>query len=394
VRACSAALELVTCGAASAPAGRGARLRLEASGALAGPAAVPSRVQQGALCGLLRTAAAEHAAVRVVAVQLDAGARARAPAPGGRAEHPPTAAGAQLAWRCGAACLARLLVASSGEACEQLQIAPPTAAERGAIDGLAAAPWAAPLARSPSGAPGALEVRVMAVGLNFRDLLIVLGMHPGDAVALGSDCACVVVGGQSAGVRRVEAVAGPGLVELLGARDSLVQGLAQQLRVQPDRLAARVAAMADDQRRLSAEVEQLKAALAVARCEALLPSALRLPGGALLLVRQLDGLEAAPLAAAAQHLHAQLGPGPTAVVLGSAAPDARVCLVAALSPDAVARGASAGALLAQLAKLCGGGGGGKPAFAQAGGKDAAALPAALDTAVKQLTAQLSAPAAV
>jgi len=120
----------------------------------------------------------------------------------------------------------------------------------------------------------------------------------------------------------------------------------------------------------------------------LMPLALRLPSGVRLLVQQLDGVEAAALGAAAQHLQAQLG-DPVAVVLGSVAADDKVCLVAAFSPAVVKRGASAGGLLAPLAKMCGGGGGGKPAFAQAGGRDPTRLSEALAAACEQLQQSLN-----
>jgi alanyl-tRNA synthetase len=64
--------------------------------------------------------------------------------------------------------------------------------------------------------------------------------------------------GIAAGVRRIEAVAGPGMYDLLSARESVVKALALSLKVQPDKLEARVTSMAEEQRKLSAEVERLK----------------------------------------------------------------------------------------------------------------------------------------
>ncbi len=107
-----------------------------------------------------------------------------------------------------------------------------------------------------------------------------------------------------------------------------------------------------------------------------------------LLVQQLDGIDAAALAVAAQHLQELLG-DPVAVVLGSAAAADKVCLVAAFSPAVVKLGVSAGGLMGPLAKMCGGGGGGKPAFAQAGGRDPARLVDALAKAREQLEQSLS-----
>ena len=119
------------------------------------------------------------------------------------------------------------------------------------------------------------------------------------------------------------------------------------------------------------------------RSNALLANVVIIPGGVQLLVQQLDGVDAAALAVAAQHLQSSLGEL-CAVVLGSAVADDKVCLVAAFSPGVVKRGVSAGALLGSLAKLCGGGGGGKPGFAQAGGRDVSRIPEALGIAREQL----------
>jgi alanyl-tRNA synthetase len=124
--------------------------------------------------------------------------------------------------------------------------------------------------------------------------------------------------------------------------------------------------------------------VAITRAEALLSRVVRLPGGVQLLVQRLDGVDAGALGMAAQQLEKALG-DPAAVVLGSAAADDKVCLAAAFSPSVVRQGASAGALLGPLAKLCGGGGGGKPAFAQAGGRDTARIEEALSLAAARIS---------
>ena len=64
--------------------------------------------------------------------------------------------------------------------------------------------------------------------------------------------------GIAAGVRRIEAVAGPGLFDLLTDRERIVKGLASSLKVQPDKIMERIATMSDEQRKLAAEVDRLK----------------------------------------------------------------------------------------------------------------------------------------
>lgn len=127
--------------------------------------------------------------------------------------------------------------------------------------------------------------------------------------------------------------------------------------------------------------------MALAKAEALVGQAVRLPSGITILVQQLQDVDAASLGVAAQRLQERLGDA-AAVVLGSAADD-KVSIVAAFSPAVVKAGASAGSLVGPLAKLCGGGGGGKPAFAQAGGRDATKLADAIKLAREQLEALLN-----
>jgi alanyl-tRNA synthetase len=105
-----------------------------------------------------------------------------------------------------------------------------------------------------------------------------------------------------------------------------------------------------------------------------------------LLVARLDGVEGSGLQSAAQGLAEQLGEG-AAVLLGGL-PDpsdrGKVVLVAAFGPAVIAKGPKAGAFLGGVAKACGGGGGGRPNLAQAGGRDGAALDGALAAAKEEL----------
>jgi alanyl-tRNA synthetase len=97
------------------------------------------------------------------------------------------------------------------------------------------------------------------------------------------------------------------------------------------------------------------------------------------------------LQSAAQGLADQLGDG-AAVVLGGLPDPAdlgKVILVAAFGPAVIAAGPKAGAFIGGIAKVCGGGGGGRPNLAQAGGRDGAALNGALAAAREQLSAALA-----
>jgi len=107
--------------------------------------------------------------------------------------------------------------------------------------------------------------------------------------------------------------------------------------------------------------------LALARAEALQGRAVPLGSagsGAVLqlLVQRLDGVEASTLQVVAQQLQERLGVGAAVVLAGLPEPGdlSRVALVAAFGADVVAAGLKAGAFIAAVAKVCGGGGGGRP----------------------------------
>lgn len=90
---------------------------------------------------------------------------------------------------------------------------------------------------------------------------------------------------------------------------------------------------------------------------------------------------------AAKGLQERLGEQ-SAVTLMGASEEGKVAIVVALGGGAVKKGLKAGPIAGSLAKLCGGGGGGRPNLATAGGKDPSGLPAALEAAEKQLMAEL------
>jgi len=202
--------------------------------------------------------------------------------------------------------------------------------------------------------------------------------------------------GVAAGIRRIEAVAGPAVLPYLNARDAVVRQLGEHFKAQPGEIVERVAALQDElkaaAKALAAAREELataKAAALVAQAEPIGSAAAGMPFQ--LLVARLDGVDGAGLQSAAQGLADQLGEG-GAVVLGGL-PDpsdlAKVMLVAAFGKAVVAAGPKAGAFIGSIAKLCGGGGGGRPNLAQAGGRDGAALDGALQQAREQLVAALA-----
>ena len=192
-------------------------------------------------------------------------------------------------------------------------------------------------------------------------------------------------GGVAAGIRRIEAVAGPAVLAYLNERDAVVKQLGERFKAQPGEIVERVAALADELKASGKALAAARGELALAKASALVAQAQAL-GEFQLLVARLDGVEGAGLQSAAQGLADQLGAG-AAVVLGglpNPADLAKVILVAAFGQAVIAKGPKAGAFIGAVAKACGGGGGGRPNLAQAGGRDGAALDGAMEQARQEL----------
>lgn len=193
--------------------------------------------------------------------------------------------------------------------------------------------------------------------------------------------------GVASGVRRIEAVAGPAVLEYLNVRDAIVRDLSDRFKAKPEELSDRVTALQEELKANQKQLTALKAELAIAKSDALVSQAIAV-GDAQVLVETLTGVDAAALQTAAERLQQKLGDA-GAVVLGSSPEEGKVTLVAAFGPAIVAKGLKAGQFIGGIAKICGGGGGGRPNLAQAGGRDASKLPEAIAAALDQLKTALA-----
>ncbi|QFZ93191.2 alanine--tRNA ligase [Synechococcus elongatus] len=193
--------------------------------------------------------------------------------------------------------------------------------------------------------------------------------------------------GVASGVRRIEAVAGPAVLEYLNVRDAVVRDLSDRFKAKPEELSDRVTALQEELKANQKQLTALKAELAIAKSDALVSQAIAV-GDAQVLVETLTGVDAAALQTAAERLQQKLGDA-GAVVLGSSPEEGKVTLVAAFGPVIIAKGLKAGQFIGGIAKICGGGGGGRPNLAQAGGRDASKLPEAVAAALDQLKTALA-----
>ncbi|AFY85591.1 alanine--tRNA ligase [Chroococcidiopsis thermalis] len=192
--------------------------------------------------------------------------------------------------------------------------------------------------------------------------------------------------GVASGVRRIEAVAGSAVLDYLNVRDKVVKDLSDRFKVKPEELPDRITTLQTELKNTQKQLDTLKAQLALAKSESLLAQAESV-GEFKYVVAQMEAVDPESLKTAAERLLQKLGNG--AVVLGSVPEEGKVSLVAAFSPEVNKKGLQAGKFIGAIAKICGGGGGGRPNLAQAGGRDASKLPEALETALSELRSALS-----
>lgn len=181
--------------------------------------------------------------------------------------------------------------------------------------------------------------------------------------------------GVAAGVRRVEAVTGGGALDWVRRREQILNTMGGILRGSDEDAVERLEKLLKQQRDLEKELGQLQGKLAGARSEELAGRVRRLDGVNVIASR-VDGVDAKGIRQMADQLRDKLRP---AIVVLGRAQGGKVSLLAAVSKD-VATDYHAGNILKQIAPLVGGGGGGRPDFAQAGGKD----PTRLDEALQRV----------
>ncbi|EDW6743561.1 alanine--tRNA ligase [Salmonella enterica] len=189
--------------------------------------------------------------------------------------------------------------------------------------------------------------------------------------------------GTAAGIRRIEAVTGEGAMATVHAQSDRLNDIAHLLKGDSQNLGDKVRAVLERTRQLEKELQQLKDQAAVQESANLSSKAVDL-NGVKLLVSELAGIEPKMLRTMVDDLKNQLGS--TVIVLATVV-EGKVSLIAGVSKDVTDR-VKAGELIGMVAQQVGGKGGGRPDMAQAGGTDAAALPAALASVQGWVSAKL------
>ncbi len=191
-------------------------------------------------------------------------------------------------------------------------------------------------------------------------------------------------GGVAAGVRRIEAITGDNVNAYYEELESRLDAAAAAAKTNPSDLVAKIESMQKQIKELSSEMESLKSKAAKEALGDVMDQVKEIKG-VKLLATAVDGVDMNGLRDLGDQLKSKLGEG--VVVLASNA-GGKVNLVAMATDGAIAKGAHAGNLIKAIAPKVGGGGGGRPNMAQAGGKDPAGINDALAEAETALEGQL------
>ena len=219
------------------------------------------------------------------------------------------------------------------------------------------------------------EVRVVAMGSGEGNRAAYsIELCGGTHVARTGDIGLLQIvgeGGVSAGVRRIEAVAGAAALDAVTAQRRLLVEAATGLRVQPAELPARLAVLLEERRRFEQQIAELQKKLATGAGTAAVEDV----NGIRLAARNLGDVPPRELKNLADAIQKQIGSGVVALVSTA---EGKASIVVGVSPDLAPRFSAVDLVRAASAAVGGKGGGGRPDLAQAGGPDAAAADAALD----------------
>ena len=191
--------------------------------------------------------------------------------------------------------------------------------------------------------------------------------------------------GVAAGVRRIEALTDKGVLKYYEELEKLVKEASEAAKTESVQLVRRIHTMNDEIKALSSENEKLKAELANNALGDVSDNVVEIKG-VKFVATKVDNVDMNELRNLGDKIKNEIGSGVVLVV--SAIGNDKVNMIAMATDDAVAKGAHAGNLIKAVASLVGGGGGGRPNMAQAGGKNPAGIPELLKKAPNVLEEQL------
>lgn len=221
------------------------------------------------------------------------------------------------------------------------------------------------------------QVRVISIGDYSKELCG--GTHVQQTGEIGL-FKIVSEGAVAAGVRRIEALTGKAAMKYVADEGAKLRSIAEQLQVSPSEAPQKLEKLLLHVKQLEKELSSLQEKLAASLASELVERA-EVVGDLKVLVTEVKAQDPNALRTLGDKLKSKLGPG--VMVLGAKAGE-KVLFLAMVSPEGVKRGIHAGDIVRQAAKVAGGGGGGRPDMAQAGGRLPEKLPDALTAAYQAI----------
>ncbi len=225
------------------------------------------------------------------------------------------------------------------------------------------------------------NVRVVAMGDFSKELCG--GTHVANTSLIGN-FKIISESGVAAGVRRIEALTGQGVIDYYADIEKSFNEAAATAKCEPAKLTSRIESMLSEIKELTRENEKLKNQMAKDAMGNVMDQVEEINGIKFLAVK-VDNVDMNSLRNLGDQLKEKLGEGVIAIASSA---DGKVNLITMATEDAIKRGAHAGNLIKGIAKLVGGGGGGRPNMAQAGGKNPDGIDAALAEAKAVLASQI------
>lgn len=214
------------------------------------------------------------------------------------------------------------------------------------------------------------KVRVVTIGDYSKELCA--GTHVKATGEIGF-LKLINESGTAAGIRRIEAITGEEVLRYINKQENLISRSAALLKTSTDNLFDRIESLLSQGKEMEKEINLLKDRLANSRTADLLDEVEEI-NGFKILTSHMEGLDNEGLLKISDQLKEQLDSG--IIVLASRLGD-KVLFVSSVSKDLVQNGYHAGKIVARVARITGGGGGGRPDMAQAGGRDASKIQEAL-----------------
>lgn len=225
-------------------------------------------------------------------------------------------------------------------------------------------------------------VRLVEIGEYSKELCG--GTHIGNSSQIGS-FKIVSEGGIASGTRRIEAVTGTEAYRYLKEQSDTIENLAGILKTNKKDILSKAQNLSDEVKQLEKELNKIKSELALGNVSDIIKEKIELDG-VTLIAKKLESVDGDGLRDIADEIKSKFES--VAIVLSSVN-DGKIVFTAMVTKDLVKRGIHAGNILKEIAKMTGGGGGGRPDMAQAGGKDIEALDEAMEAVASIVERQLS-----